>query len=84
MFKIMDLAGNTRLFATAAGLLVVMDANGKYRFVYDSANQRLKLGNYSASSTRANIIIDSSGMITGYKRSGRTVAYTLHSSLVIR
>jgi hypothetical protein len=79
-----DLLKNLRLKILPSGMILIIRPDGKYDFMYDTTSRKLRLGNYSTASSRSNVVIDNTGMITGYKRNGTVVAYTLHSSLVIR
>ena len=80
MFKIMDLASNTRLYVTSAGMLYILDANGKARFTFNTTSNTLKLGNYSTASSRAGATIDSLGQITTYRSNGTTKAFQTFTS----
>lgn len=60
MMKIMDLAGNTRLFATASGLLVVQDANGIQRWAYNTTTHAMVM---KSSSGRGIFSMSSSGLV---------------------
>lgn len=60
MIKIMDLAGNTRLFVTASGMLVIQDANGVQRWAYSTTSHAMTM---KSSSGRAIFSMSSSGMV---------------------
>lgn len=60
MFKIMDLAGNTRLYATAAGLLVIQDDNGVQRWAYNATSHAMVM---KSSSGRTIFSMSSTAMV---------------------